>query len=296
MKKKILIALAIITILGIIVIVIKKLKSKPKSKEKKQIEEKEIEIFPQDEIVIKQEKIEDDFLLVDTKEIDEPKKIKKTKKNKKIKTLIKIIATSIICILALLFAFGLGQLSTEGVSNEIKARKLSDTNEYSIEKYNLPVDEMTQTSLNNLKEIDNLLLLINKKFEIIKSIVPEEYGQLTQLEEEITSLNLTIEESKKKITTEQDINDDIMLSLNEVNGSLTQLIEVFGTEENNIIIGKIISINNGFIEIEYNSSIFTILTSETLYDGTILKGDNAIIICDKNISKNDASCLIIIKK
>lgn len=158
-------------------------------------------------------------------------------------------------------------------------------------------DSYKDISNNNLNKINDSLNLINQKLEIVKSIVPAEYEQLTKLEEEIKTLNQTIQKNKDNIAVTQDINNQTINNLSEVNAALNKLIEAFGTTMENsfIISGKIIEINNK-IKLLSNETEYIFSLNNTIYDGNIEVDKEVIVVCDKTFTENNVNCVIIIEK
>jgi hypothetical protein len=126
----------------------------------------------------------------------------------------KILCISIIFIgISISLMFGVNTYKNEKLIDE-KLIKTSDI---------IVNDENTKSYLNEndekLQLITNKVSLINKKYNLLKNVINEDYD-LSKLDNQIKSLNETIENNKQNIIEANDINDQINDKLNVANSLL----------------------------------------------------------------------------
>lgn len=212
---------------------------------------------------------------------------------------IDIYKNRIICvILIILFIIGIFIIikfdSKELIMEDIN--KKEDKIIIQLEKTRTVEDIKEEKKTNNTELISQRIDIINKKYDVLKLLIPPDYNEISTLDEEIKKLNNSLDENQSNIALVDDIFEETLNNLTLINTSLNNLIEIFGQTNENMIIGTISEINSDKLSVVSQEIIYTINIDDlTIIDGELSINKEFLIICDEKINENNKASLIIQK-
>lgn len=201
-------------------------------------------------------------------------------------------------ILIILFIIGIFTIikfdSKELIMEDIN--KKEDKIIIQLEKTRTVEDIKEEKKVNNTELISQKIDIINKKYDVLKLLIPSDYNEISTLDEEIKKLNSSLDENQSNIALVDDIFEETLNNLNLINTSLNNLIEIFGQTNENMIIGTISEISSDKLSIVSQETIYTINIDDlTIIDGELSINKEFLIICDEKINENNKASLIIQK-
>lgn len=148
-----------------------------------------------------------------------------------------------------------------------------------------------------ISEIQTTILKINNKFEIVEKVIGNKYKNNDILKNQINELNLYVQENNNKLSSDKDLEKQVLTNLKSVETSLNKLLKTFNIKldkQNKFyeINGIIKNIDGKNIVIESNHKTYKCkLTKQTLiktdykekdkvtikYSGSTTAGSNIIL-------------------